>query len=110
MKLLVFFRLAEVNQQELGLDPDWELLSFDGDRCEVGGLAPRVFLRLVEVVDGLCFDLEIHHFPDSGRLDPPEELAFLLSAFLVACIMDNLLMNSISLTVVPIFPASLDST
>jgi hypothetical protein len=110
VKLVVFLGVTQVHQKEIRLNADWELLSADGDRGEVGGLAAGVLFRLVPVVDRLRLLLLVDQLPEGRRLDPAEELALLLRGLLVACVDWKVLMNSTSLTVVPILPASFDST
>jgi hypothetical protein len=108
--LFVLIGVAKVDEEEVSLEANGELLSFDCDGGEVGDLAPGIFLRFVPVVNRLAFLLLVDQFPQSRRFDPPEHLPLLLCHFLGACIKGCLLMNSMSLTVVPVLPASLDST
>jgi hypothetical protein len=108
--LLELLRIAQVQQQEVRIHSHGQLLGLDGDGGEVGSLTAGVFLGPVPVVDGLALLLLVDEFPEGGGLDPAEEFPLLLGGLLVACIASEVLMISTSLTVVPILPASLDST
>jgi hypothetical protein len=51
--LFVLVSLAEIYQQKVSLNADWELLGFDCDGGEVGDLAAGVLLRLVPGINRL---------------------------------------------------------
>lgn len=60
MVLFVFFRLSEINQQKISLEPNWKLLGFDSDRSEVGGLTTSIFFRFIPLINRLYFLLLIY--------------------------------------------------
>jgi hypothetical protein len=82
MVLFILFRLSEINQQKISREPNWELLGFDRDRCEVGSLAARIIFGPVPVINGLYFLLLIYKFPKGGWFDASEEFPFLFDASL----------------------------
>ena len=80
MVFLVFIGLAEVNQQEIGLETDGQLFGFDGDGGEVGDLTAGIIFGLIPSIDGLAFFFLVDKFPKCGRFNSSEELIFLFSS------------------------------
>ena len=60
MILLILVGFSEVDEQEISLETDWQLLSFDGHRSKVGGLAACVFFRFIPFVDRFDFLLLVY--------------------------------------------------
>lgn len=108
--LVVLFGFSEVDEEEVSFDSDGELFGFDGYGGEVGMLADCVFFRFVPVVDRFALFLLGQEFPDGAGFDPPEKFSLLLRRLLVTYLTRPVLINSMSLTVVPCLPASFDST
>lgn len=84
------------------------MFGLDGDRSKVRSLTDCILFRFVPIINGLAFFFLVEELPKGGRLDPPKEFSLLFGGLLVAYLRYVVLMNSMSLTVVPVFPANLD--
>jgi hypothetical protein len=108
--LVVFLRFAEVDEQKISVDARGQLFCFDSYRGQVGCLTDSILFRFVPVVNGLTLLLLVQQLPNCTRLDPAEEFSLLLGDLLIGYFTIDVLMNSMSLTVVPVLPANFDST
>lgn len=111
---MIFFILIwipKIKQQKISLYANRQLCSLYRDGSKIRSLTACIFLRFVHIINGLSFNFLIDKFPEGTRFNSFKKFTIFFRYFFITYnIRYFLLINYISLIVVPVFPASFDYT